>query len=407
MRSSTCSTARFLRETAMSSRSREGWTRVAFGDVVRQVKDRVDPATAGIKRYVAGEHMDTDDLRIRRWGTVGDGYLGPAFHMRFRPGQVLYGSRRTYLRKVAVAPFEGITANTTFVLESRDHTRFLPELLPFLMQTDAFNEYSIGESKGSVNPYINFSDLARYEFALPPIEEQRRMVEALSALDRVGETYRAFRRAALGVSRSVVEAAMRNVVQVSVRSLLIESPKNGVSPPAVETGGDRWTVSVSAVRDGSFNPAGCTKPADIVAAQVEPFLVRAGDVFVVRGNGNRKLCGSAGISEQSYDDIFYPDLLIRLRFDVSQLLPEFAVGQWNLPSVHARLSSRAKSSNGIWKVNGQDIRVHTLAVPPLDVQREVVEVLHAVGLRIGGIDARLAGEAALKRELAAPLGDRR
>ena len=68
---------------------------VKFGDVVRQVKDKVDPQTAGLERYVAGEHMDTDNLHIRRWGEVGDGYLGPAFHMRFEPGQVLYGSRRT------------------------------------------------------------------------------------------------------------------------------------------------------------------------------------------------------------------------------------------------------------------------------------------------------------------------
>ena len=84
-----------------------GWKRVRFGDVARKVNDRVDPTTAGIERYVAGEHMETDDRRIRRWGDVGDGYLGPAFHMRFKPGHVLYGSRRTYLRKVAVADFEG------------------------------------------------------------------------------------------------------------------------------------------------------------------------------------------------------------------------------------------------------------------------------------------------------------
>ena len=71
-----------------SGKLKPRWTRVAFGDVVRQVKDHVDPSTAGLERYVAGEHMDTDNLRIRRWGTVGDGYLGPAFHMRFLPGHV-------------------------------------------------------------------------------------------------------------------------------------------------------------------------------------------------------------------------------------------------------------------------------------------------------------------------------
>jgi type I restriction enzyme S subunit len=159
------------------------WRRVRFGDVVRQVKDRVEPATAGLKRFIAGEHMETDDLRIRRWGDVGDGYLGPAFNMRFRPGQVLYGSRRTYLRKVAFADFEGICANTTFVLEAADPSVLLPQLLPFIMQTGAFHEHSKRESKGSVNPYVNFSDLAWYEFALPPLEEQRRIVHGLLAAD--------------------------------------------------------------------------------------------------------------------------------------------------------------------------------------------------------------------------------
>ena len=167
-----------------------GWTPVAFGDVVRQVKDRVDPDATDLERYVAGEHMDTDELRIRRWGVIGDGYLGPAFHMHFRPGHVLYGSRRTYLRKVAVADFEGITANTTFVIEPKDPKVLMPELLPFIMQTESFHEHSIRQSKGSVNPYINFSDLTWYEFLLPPLDEQRRIAELFSACEHTINSHR-------------------------------------------------------------------------------------------------------------------------------------------------------------------------------------------------------------------------
>ncbi len=174
----------------MPEKLKKGWTRVAFGDVVRQVRDRVDPEDAGLERYIAGEHMETDDLKIRRWGLIGDGYLGPAFHMRFKQGHVLYGSRRTYLRKVAVADFEGITANTTFVLESKDPKVLLPELLPFLMQTESFHEHSIKQSKGSVNPYINYSDLTWYKFALPPLEEQRRIAELLTASSALGKALR-------------------------------------------------------------------------------------------------------------------------------------------------------------------------------------------------------------------------
>lgn len=198
-----------------------GWQRVKFGEVVRQVKDKVNPTTSGLERFVAGEHMDTDELRIRRWGDVGDGYLGPAFHMRFKPGQVLYGSRRTYLRKVAVADFEGICANTTFILEPVNPNELLPELLPFIMSTEAFHEHSRRESKGSVNPYVNFSDLAWFEFALPPLEEQRRIAKLLvAAFDHLDSLGQLAMRAEQAQQASIVDLLMLRGFQ----------PSNGRAP---------------------------------------------------------------------------------------------------------------------------------------------------------------------------------
>jgi type I restriction enzyme S subunit len=102
--------------------------------------------------------------------------------MRFQRGQVLYGSRRTYLRKVALADFEGICANTTLVLETKS-ADLLQEFLPHVMSTERFHAHSISKSKGSVNPYINFIDLNDYEFALPPIAEQHRIIKLMSAID--------------------------------------------------------------------------------------------------------------------------------------------------------------------------------------------------------------------------------
>ena len=86
--------------------ARKGWTRVRFGDVVRLSSERcTDPVAAGIDRYVGLEHLEPGDLRIRSWGQVADGVT---FTNRFCPGQVLFGKRRAYQRKVAVAEFDGI-----------------------------------------------------------------------------------------------------------------------------------------------------------------------------------------------------------------------------------------------------------------------------------------------------------
>jgi type I restriction enzyme S subunit len=162
------------------------WKKYRFGDVAIQTKEVVDVDNTDLKRYVAGEHMDSEDIHIRKWGTVGDGYLGPAFIRRFHKGDILYGSRRTYLKKVAIADFDGITANTTFVIKAKEEL-IEPVLLVHLMLSKSFTEYSVTNSRGSVNPYINWKDIADYEFLLPPKPEQKRLAALLWAADEMIE----------------------------------------------------------------------------------------------------------------------------------------------------------------------------------------------------------------------------
>ena len=161
-----------------------------FGDIVKEIKEKVDRSNNPYEYYVAGEHMDTDELHLLRRGCFEGSDVGPAFIRIFKLGQILYGSRRTYLRKVAVADFEGITANTTFVLESKDESILLQRLLPFIMQSDRFVQHSIKRSKGSTNPYVLFSDLADYEVELPSIEKQKELADLLWAMDSVKMSYK-------------------------------------------------------------------------------------------------------------------------------------------------------------------------------------------------------------------------
>jgi type I restriction enzyme S subunit len=380
--------------------SKAGQTRVAFGDVVRLSGARVaDPEAAGIERVVGLEHIEPGDLRIRRWGDVAD---GTTFTSLFKPGQVLFGKRRAYQRKVAVADFEGVCSGDIYVLEPAND-RLMPELLPFLCQTDAFFDHAISTSAGSLSPRTNWTSLASFQFLLPPIQEQARLVEALSAYRSANE--------ALGVAASNLAATRSAYVshiigqngdaaeKVGVGSLLVDGPTNGRSPAPSDSETGFKTVSISAIRNGIFDPEGCIKFVEMTPAEARPFIVQSGDIFAVRGNGNRDICGRVGISRQTYPELVYPDLLIRMRFDPSRLLNDFVVAQWNHPAVHGRLISRAKSSNGIWKVNGQDIRAHTLVVPPIDAQREAVQFLGALDAQATAIHARFAILRDIKREL--------
>jgi type I restriction enzyme S subunit len=170
------------------------------------------------------------------------------------------------------------------------------------------------------------------------------------------------------------------------RELLAEGPRNGFSPPANESKRGLPTLSISAIRGGDVVPEGSLKYADVSAAEVAQFNLRRGDILVVRGNGNRLLCGRAGLVKDFPENCFYPDLLIRLRFRSDALLPEFAVMQWNEPKTHHRLLKKAKSSNGISKINGQDIQSHCLAVPPIEMQRRFLDDLIAKSKLVETLD---------------------
>lgn len=374
-----------------------GWREVKFGDVVRLCKARSqDPMTDGLERFVGLEHLEPGDLRIRAWGNVAE---GTTFTNRFEPVQVLFGKRRAYQRKVAVADFSGVCSGDIYVFESKDASELLPELLPFICQTEAFFEHAVGTSAGSLSPRTNWTSLARFEFALPPLEEQRRMVLMLSTLEENLVALDSALASATALQSSRLEDALDSVPDDClhpVEKLVVTPPRNGLSPKVNADERGYPTLSLSAVRDGCTITEGNIKYAEVTDEQAAAFALKKDDVLVVRGNGNKLLTGKCGLVDTVPQGCFYPDLLIRLQFDSKIIRPQFAALQWNTPSTHKRLISRAKSTNGIWKINGGDIRQHTLKVPSIEEQDALLEEIGAIREAKTDIEKRKVKAQALK-----------
>ena len=156
-----------------------------FDEMAIQVKDKIDnPAEADVDRYVGLEHIDPESQKIRRWGETTD---VESSKLVFRAGDIIFGKRRAYQRKLAVADFDGICSAHAMVLRPKTDV-VLEEFLPFFMQSDVFMDRAVKISVGGLSPTINWRDLAKEEFALPPLEEQRRIVKLLGAQLALAET---------------------------------------------------------------------------------------------------------------------------------------------------------------------------------------------------------------------------
>lgn len=224
-----------------------------FDQMATMINDRVDdPAESGVERYVGLEHLDADSLNIRRWGEITD---VESTKLRFKPGDIIFGKRRVYQRKLAVADFEGICSAHAMVLRARPEVA-LPEFLPFFMQSDRFMERALAISVGSLSPTINWTDLAAQEFTLPPIEEQERVARAAGsiqtarqALDDLALTTRRLQYAVIAEAFGHSETS-RTMRLDDVLSGIIDY--RGKSPP--KSAGGVPLLTARNVRDGFVDP---------------------------------------------------------------------------------------------------------------------------------------------------------
>lgn len=379
-----------------------GWRRVKFGDVVRLSKARSqDPLADGIERYVGLEHLEPGDLRIRSWGNVADGVT---FTSVFQPGQVLFGKRRAYQRKVAVADFSGVCSGDIYVLESKDAQALLPELLPFICQTDAFFDYAVGTSAGSLSPRTNWTSLADFEFSLPPIVEQAKIVEVLLVARAVPDAQSEALVKLQELRQSTLDHLLGLPANVpSVRLEAVASMQNGRPFP----GNEYAEAGIKLLRPGNLGPSGYLVWPIEKTVSLDPswestaadFVIQPGDLLI-------------NLTAQSLEDGFMGRVCLareqdksllnqrigRFRCNEELLRPEylFRCLQTSRFRQHAHAHCEgSKVKHMFW----QHLAKYEIAVPDLSVQDDVISQCVAIDEAIGSLSSRLA----LSKELSARL----
>lgn len=157
--------------------------KVLLGDVAEEVRENYKE-TDGNPAVVGLEHLIPGEIRLKEWSEDANTTFTKAFHK----GQVLFGRRRAYLKKAAVASVDGICSGDITVISAKQD-KILPELLPFVIQNDDFFDFAVGKSAGSLSPRVKWSKLKEYEFNLPSLPQQRKLAKLLWSFVDAKEAY--------------------------------------------------------------------------------------------------------------------------------------------------------------------------------------------------------------------------
>ena len=170
-------------DTIFNKTNRSDWVLIKFGDFTFNISERVEPGDTDAETYVGLEHLDSDSIHIRRKGVPSD---VKGTKLRVYKGDIIFGKRRAYQRKAAIADFDGICSAHAMVIRANPE-KIDPRFFPFFLHSDAFMRKAVEVSEGSLSPTIKWKILSEQKFRLPTLPAQSKIAELLWALDDVSE----------------------------------------------------------------------------------------------------------------------------------------------------------------------------------------------------------------------------
>lgn len=156
-----------------------------FDQIAFNSTEKKKPVEEDRFTYLGLEHLDSGSLKVTRYGSevapIGEKLI-------MRKGDVLFGKRRAYQKKVAIAPFDGIFSAHGMVLRPNEDV-IDRDFFPLFISSDYFLDAAIKISVGSLSPTINWRELKRLDFELPDLEKQKQLAEVLWAMDDAKQSY--------------------------------------------------------------------------------------------------------------------------------------------------------------------------------------------------------------------------
>lgn len=382
---------------------RPGWRRVKLGEVIERYVQRTDDVQS-FARFVGVDDLESEDLRLRQYRIVGVDELPPTFRFVFRAGMILVPTRRPRLRKCAAAHFDGLTGEKILVLRPVNDRGLVAEFAPFLLSSPGVQEWAIQKELGSVTPHFRWSDLAEYEFSLPPPDEQRRVATALNRVwdceDALRETADAidsleasllldeFGNFPVGSREGYVSLSAASVIQSGVAKGRPGDPVRTVEVPY---------LGVANVKDGELD-LGNVQLISVEKCRVDDFKVRPGDVLMTEGGDLDKL-GRGTVWQGEIDDCVHQNHVFAVRPNPSLLNPWYLAALARSPFGREFFQKCAKRTSNLASINKRELGTLPVPVRTLPEQERFVNAWRSIRARRSHVDARRAELRCLARKL--------
>ncbi|MGB5909186.1 MAG: restriction endonuclease subunit S [Stenotrophomonas maltophilia] len=376
------------------------WSPLPLGAVVSVRKDK-GIAKRGVP-CIELEHVEPETGRLLGWDSSG---TQVSIKTAFKRGDVLFGKLRPYLRKYAVAPFDGICTTEILAIHPRDG-QFDSQFLFHLMQGDGVFATVEALSYGTKMPRVSWTDLSDIVLGIPPFPEQQKIAAILTAvddkLDVIARQIEATQTLKQGLMQTLFERGVGShhaanwptvsLCEVAEVRTGVAKGKKGLKEPV-----ELPYLRVANVQDGHIDLSE-VKNIEVEATQVERFTLRPGDVLMTEGGDFDKL-GRGDVWEGQISPCLHQNHVFAVRPQPGKLSSYYLAAL--AASDHGRqyFLSCAKRTTNLASINSSQLKAFPVLLPSIAVQESIVEVVHSANAKVAVLEEKQKRYQTLKRGL--------
>ena len=239
-------------------------------------------------------------------------------------------------------------------------------------------------SHGVAMLHMTKAGIEAWEVSVPPLPEQRRIAAILDQADAL----RAKRREAL--------AQLDSLTQSIFIEMFGDPFANPFGWPLVDTGNladVQGGLQVTSARQDLPREVPYLRVANVhrghllldeikliraTAAEVKRTSLRDNDLLVVEGHGNPNEIGRSALWNDQIAECVHQNHLIRVRFDLSIVVPAYACEYLNSAGGRRHLLRAGKTTSGLNTISVSNVREAPVALPPLALQQTFATRIQAV-----------------------------
>ena len=345
-----------------------------FEDIIFNITEKKKPVEEDKYNYIGLEHLESGNLFISKWGsdTAPEGEK-----IVMKKGDVLFGKRRAYQKKVAISPIDGIFSAHGMVLRPKEDV-ICKEFLPFFISSETFLNEAIRISVGGLSPTVNWKDIKELEFDLPSLAEQKVLAEKLWAAYEVKQSYLKM----IAATEEMVKAQFIEMFgtpennhkdyPIIIIGEKVKSINYGTSKPATDNGKYVYLRMNNITYDGKLDLSE-VKRIDLSPEEDESAFVHKGDLMFNRTN-TKEFVGKTTVFNLD-EPMVVAGYIIRIRFN-DDFSPEYVSGYLNSIYGKALLRKMAKGAVHQANINAQEFQTIRILDVPKQEQDKFDTILH-------------------------------